>query len=475
MADGREAPGHEPSRLLVLSTLNRRLNSALGAREVIRLGARLMGELLGLSGVALYVVRTDGGGLELAYADAAVAACYEGAEQLAEEEGIAGQILATGAPCSVSGRLLAGAAREEGGEGPQCEQLCVPVVSDHGEVLAVAHCHRAAGQALSAEACGLIQEAAADLGRALARARAFDDLREGVIHDELTGLYNRVYLREQIEHELQKQQRYGIAFSVAFLDIDHFKAVNDTYGHCVGDRVLRGVAARIRGALRGADIVCRYGGEEFVLLLPHTHGEEAVEAVDKVRTAIAEAGFAAGAEDGPIRVSATCGVASAPADAGSAEPLLEVADQRLYDGKLSGRNKVVGRGEAGASSDSGRRQAVRCTVALSATSATSAARRVLGLEVGQRGADGPWRSCVVEDISRLGVRLQAPIAPAPGAELAVRALLADERQGGRVAITVAARVVHTRPRADGGASIGLLFEGEARSRWRQVFEAFHGA
>ncbi len=475
MGDGSEAIWQQLSRLFVLSTFNRRLNSTLSTHEAIRLGSRMAGDLLDLSGFALYVVRSGGDELELAYADEAVAACYDGAGQMAAGEGVTGQVLATGASCSVDGRLLAGAPRGEVAERvdiPQGERLCVPVVSDRGEVLGVAHCHRAAGSVFSPYEHELIQEIAADLGRALDRAWAFDKLRRGVIHDELTGLHNRIYLKEQIEHELQQQKRYGTVFSLAFLDIDHFKAVNDTYGHAVGDRVLCAIAERIRGALRGADSIYRYGGEEFVLLLPHTSGKEAAIAVNKVRAVIAEAGFAAGTEDGPLRVSVTGGVASAPADADSAERLLEIADRRLYAGKLNGRNQIIGREAASTLADSGRRQAARCTVALSATSAT---RRVVGLDVGCRRAEEPWLSCLVEDISHAGLRVNAPINPAPGEDFPVRALLEDEIQGERVAITVTGRVVHTQLAIDGGTSIGLAFEGEARSQWRQVFEAFYAA
>ncbi len=472
MADGTEAIWEQLSRLFVLSTFNRKLNSSVDTAEVLRLGSRLVGELLELSGFALYLVRSGGDGLELVYVDEEISACYEDTTQLAIHQGIAGRAIAARAPRLVNGLLSGNERSYADAPRPQGAQLCVPLFGSDGEVLGTANFHRSVGQAFSTQEQELIEEVGSDLGRALCRARVFDRVRLGTIYDELTGLYNRTYLKEQIEHEAQQQRRYRTVFSVAFLDVDHFKAINDTYGHGVGDSILRGVAERARATLRGADTLCRYGGEEFVLLLPHTNREEARAAVGKVREAIASEAFAVGEGSSPVRVTATAGVASAPTDAEDAQRLLEIADQRLYAGKLDGRNQVIGRDEPEAAGQKGRRGAERYAVALSATHAP---RRVLSLEVGPPGSGTAWQSCIVEDISKLGMRAKAPIAPEPGELLPVRVVMEDEARGGEEEITVTARVVHMRRLPEGGACIGGLFEGEARSQWREVYEAFHAA
>jgi diguanylate cyclase (GGDEF)-like protein len=123
--------------------------------------------------------------------------------------------------------------------------------------------------------------------------------------------------------------------ALAMLDIDHFKAFNDRYGHEQGDRVLQAVAATLREVARDSDLACRYGGEEFMLILPHTPLDGAVRCAERLRTAIAECDV-----DG-LGVTVSIGVACFDGMAGPADDLVEVADRRLYLAKRGGRNRVV--------------------------------------------------------------------------------------------------------------------------------------
>jgi two-component system, cell cycle response regulator len=165
-------------------------------------------------------------------------------------------------------------------------------------------------------------------------------LRLTATRDRLTGLYNRAYVEGRAAEELARSSRYGRSFTVAMIDVDFFKKFNDTFGHAAGDHVLRTVAQRLGLAVRGTDLVGRWGGEEFVVLFPETTAGEAATRLDRFREALAEqeAEFA-GRHLGRITVSA--GIASWPSDGTEVAELIARADERLYAAKDAGRNRVV--------------------------------------------------------------------------------------------------------------------------------------
>jgi diguanylate cyclase (GGDEF)-like protein len=166
----------------------------------------------------------------------------------------------------------------------------------------------------------------------LAKLAAFDDL---------TGLYNRRSLFHAFETELARCQRYRRGVSILMVDIDRFKDVNDRHGHRAGDEVLRQVADSLIGSLRTIDVVCRYGGEEFCIVLPETQLEGAVRAAERVRAAIEARPFSIPGV-GPLRVTVSVGVASWAPDGTMLEPpdLLAEADAALLAAKRAGRNSV---------------------------------------------------------------------------------------------------------------------------------------
>lgn len=165
-------------------------------------------------------------------------------------------------------------------------------------------------------------------------------LQEQAIHDPLTCLYNRLFLIDNLERELSQAKRSGSVVSVIMTDIDHFKAVNDDYGHLAGDEVLRHFASILKTHARCSDLACRYGGEEFFLVLPDTVLEVARERAEQLRQAVAEQ--AAQFEGREIPITASFGVASFTLDGGmSAIDLIGKADAALYQAKKGGRNRVV--------------------------------------------------------------------------------------------------------------------------------------
>jgi diguanylate cyclase (GGDEF)-like protein len=174
----------------------------------------------------------------------------------------------------------------------------------------------------------------------LASLRLRDALRVQSIRDPLTGLFNRRYLDETLEREVNGSQRSGAPLSMLMLDLDHFKRFNDSLGHQYGDRALREVALLIKARVRGSDIVCRFGGEELVVVLPATTAEQAAHLAEEIRMAVEKLIIRHNGEVmGGLTVSV--GVASCPEHARVPEDLLRVADGALYAAKRGGRNRVV--------------------------------------------------------------------------------------------------------------------------------------
>lgn len=157
--------------------------------------------------------------------------------------------------------------------------------------------------------------------------------------DPLTSLGNRLRLREDLQVLQARTERYGHSYAVALCDVDFFKAYNDRYGHLAGDDVLRRVAAAISSGLRGGDAAYRYGGEEFLIVLPEQDAQDAAATTDRLRQAVEDLGIphADGTPRGVVTISA--GVAMS-AEAGDADALLSAADTALYAAKKAGRNRV---------------------------------------------------------------------------------------------------------------------------------------
>jgi diguanylate cyclase (GGDEF)-like protein len=165
------------------------------------------------------------------------------------------------------------------------------------------------------------------------------DLETLAAVDWLTGLYNRRHFESLAQAELARSQRYMRPMTVMMLDIDHFKDVNDTYGHAAGDRVLQALATVCLATKRDADVAARLGGEEFALLLPETTDTAAMQFAERLRQQIRDCAPIVEGEKLPITVS--IGIAGASMTTSGFQPLLNNADQALYEAKRSGRNRVV--------------------------------------------------------------------------------------------------------------------------------------
>ncbi len=176
------------------------------------------------------------------------------------------------------------------------------------------------------------------INRRLAKANAL--IRQQALTDNLTGLPNHRSLIEQLNSTWEQAERTSSPFSLLFFDGDRFKLVNDTYGHGIGDAVLRELGERARSVLRATDTLGRVGGEEFVLVLPGTEQAEACQVAERLRVALCSSPLVTEHVSGGLLVTVSIGVASYPQDAKSSNQLLHQADEAMYWAKRLGRNQV---------------------------------------------------------------------------------------------------------------------------------------
>jgi diguanylate cyclase (GGDEF)-like protein len=179
-------------------------------------------------------------------------------------------------------------------------------------------------------------------GLVIFASRMFESTERESLSDPLTGLANRRFFQEILLRELRRSQRANQPVSLAIMDIDYFKGVNDTYGHNVGDEVLEQVAGIMLQSVRATDFVIRYGGEEFVILLPETRLDDATAVSEKLRKTIGDTILESTSRPGiTLKVSVSAGVAAYPGDGLTGEAIILKADKALYEAKQGGRNRVV--------------------------------------------------------------------------------------------------------------------------------------
>ena len=161
-----------------------------------------------------------------------------------------------------------------------------------------------------------------------------------VIVDGLTEVHNKRYFEEFLERELARSARYKHSLSLVMYDLDHFKNVNDTYGHLAGDHVLREISRRLHSRIRKEELLARYGGEEFVILLPETDRKGAISFAEHIRELVDAEPI--NFEGEVIKVTISVGVATIQGEAVDSDTIIRMADENLYEAKRSGRNRVVG-------------------------------------------------------------------------------------------------------------------------------------
>jgi len=265
--------------------------------------------------------------------------------KLEEPEGVVGWVLEHNEPLLVRDfaesdleapklQSRAGSQGDESDKGAPRAWMGAPIeIYDRVEgVLAVQSRTR---RAFRTDQLRLLESIAAQVAVALQNAQLY----ELAMVDGLTGLFVRRYFDARLEEEVQRAERFGTEFSVVMMDIDNFKDLNDTYGHPVGDRVLRGLARIVRSEMRGVDTAARYGGEEFAMILPRTPLVSAYNQAERIRAAIAK--WHIDVEDESIGVTASFGIASyTESGARDADDLVRLSDRAMYRAKQMGKNRV---------------------------------------------------------------------------------------------------------------------------------------
>lgn len=170
---------------------------------------------------------------------------------------------------------------------------------------------------------------------------AHEQLRVQSTIDHLTGIFNRRYFMERLREEIDRTQRYGTPFAVAFIDIDNFKRINDEHGHLSGDEILKQLTQTCAKQVRDIDTLARIGGEEFALLLPQTTPEDAERLVERLRAGVAATRASIG--DVRLELTVSIGLTSSNRGAMDVDGILRVADEALYAAKRQGKNRLVAR------------------------------------------------------------------------------------------------------------------------------------
>ena len=332
-----EAKKHA-EQLRALRAAGHALTSDLRIEAVLQTLIETTRQLVGASYAALGVLDEDGRLSQFhttGITDAERQKIGEGPKGL----GLLGALIREGAPIRVAD--IARDARSIGfppNHPPMKTFMGVPIVA-HGKVMGSLYLtEKMNGQIFTQDDEDLVVGLAADAAIAIENARLFGKVEQLAITDSLTGLHNRRHFLELAEHEFQRARRYNRPLSITMLDIDHFKRVNDTYGHATGDQVLRAVAARCRETLRTIDFMGRVGGEEFALLFPENDLDGARVAAERLCQCVAEAPIQT--DRGSVSVTISLGVAAIAADCPDLKTMLERVDSALYAAKNAGRNRV---------------------------------------------------------------------------------------------------------------------------------------
>ncbi len=223
---------------------------------------------------------------------------------------------------------------------PPWPYVCMPLTAQ-GQILGLLHLQTPPGDtgARLGATLGLLPAVASEVALALSNLALRAELLAKSVRDPLTGLFNRRYLEETLTREIDRARRKGTALAVAMTDLDHFKRLNDTWGHEAGDQVLRHFAALLRAHFRTQDVLCRYGGEEFALVFPDCTTEQAKGRAESLLAELRGSAISYG-DEAIAGVTASMGIAGYPRQGATPEALLRHADHALYEAKRAGRDRV---------------------------------------------------------------------------------------------------------------------------------------
>ncbi|HEC78540.1 MAG TPA: diguanylate cyclase [candidate division WOR-3 bacterium] len=218
--------------------------------------------------------------------------------------------------------------------------LCVPMKSRDKIIGVVEVVNKIGGEPFTDDDLEIFENLVAHITIALQNAAMYRKMEEASLIDDLTQLYNSRYCNQYLDKLLEGRRGAPALVSLIFLDIDFFKLVDDNFGHLVGSETLKRVGERLKNVVRGGDVVVRYGGDEYIVILPNTDKKTATVIAERIRKEINSKPFNAVGRK-KFNISVTLGVATSPEDAKTRDELIGKADKAMYEGKLSGRDKVV--------------------------------------------------------------------------------------------------------------------------------------
>jgi diguanylate cyclase (GGDEF)-like protein len=319
-------------QLEAINAVARQTTAVLDLDELLTVVCRLILEWFRIDHVAVLLV--EGEGLRVRAYEGTLTPNVDMGTHLAPGVGLASQALAQGK--SLIENDVGTVESYVPGFLETKSEMCVPLIF-FGEKLGVLALDRASHDAFDQDEVQPLESVADICAAAIQNANFFERMKQLAYVDGLTGIFNRRYFEMRIAEELERASRFVGRMSVIMVDIDHFKRLNDEFGHLLGDEVLRGVSNILKQQLRKVDMVCRYGGEEFAIVVPETTGANALVVAEKLRRQIETHPF----PGVPRPVTISCGVADYPIQGTTRDELVAAADSALYQAKQAGRNRVI--------------------------------------------------------------------------------------------------------------------------------------
>ncbi len=314
------------------------LTSSLALNEMLAAVMRKTKEIIGAEAWSVLLVDETTGDLVFEKADTKKVEKY----RLKPGEGIAGWVAQEGIPVivpdvSLDKRFCSRMDKQT--RFKTISLMCVPIKSQ-GRVIGVLEVvNKVTGEPFTKEDLNLLMRLVDQAALTIERTTLYQKMAELVVTDDLTKLFNTRYLNRTIETEIQRSNRYKTSISLIFIDIDYFKNINDQYGHLIGSKLLVEMGQLIIKGLRSIDIVARYGGDEFVVVLPQTPPKAAVQIAERIRKLVEHNTFLK-KEGYAFKMTASFGVASYPESAKTKEDLIRLADEAMYRVKNTTRNGV---------------------------------------------------------------------------------------------------------------------------------------
>jgi diguanylate cyclase (GGDEF)-like protein len=319
-------------QLEAINAVARQTTAMVDLDELLTVVCNLLLEWFKVDHVAVLLV--EGDALRLRAHEGHLTSAFPMGAMLSPGAGLAGRALSSNH--SVIENDVSGVGDYVSGFAETQSEICVPLIF-FGEKLGVLALDSARKDAFDAEDKQPLESVADICAAAIQNANNFDRMKQLAYVDGLTGIHNRRFFEMRIMEELERAGRFQGRLAVIMVDIDNFKKLNDEFGHLLGDEILRSVSSILKQQLRKMDMVCRYGGDEFAILVPETTGDNALRVAEKLRRQVETNDF----PGVPRPVTISCGVADYPGHGVTRDEVVAAADWALYSAKESGRNRAV--------------------------------------------------------------------------------------------------------------------------------------